>query len=340
MATITVNSPLESATTLTALLAATRRAARGKRRGPRAQDEVAAFLMDAEWRCLELQRRLRLPMSHGDSWHPSDSRTFSIRDPKPRLITAVPFPDRVVHHALARAIEPVLERAAIADSFACRVGRGQHRALRRAQQFSRRWPWVLKMDVSSYFASIPHEPLVALLKRRVGANGVLDHIERIVRVCGTDGRGLPIGSLTSQHLANLYLGVLDHRVKDEWGVKGYLRYMDDFLLFGEREQLMTYRRNVVGVLQDLGLQPNERHSSLVRTRTGVPFLGFMVFPKVIRVRQCTWRRFRMRYRQIGADLKRGRVDEDEAAACMSSLFAHLQAFDTWRLRRSFLSVSK
>ena len=129
-------SPLSQATTLTALLLATRRAARGHRDVP----EVAAFKMDAERRCLALQRRLRRPPGSPGAWRPAPTRTFLIRDPKVRLITVSPFEDRVVHHALIAAVEPALERYAILDTHACRRGRGQHAAVRRAQHFCRAAP--------------------------------------------------------------------------------------------------------------------------------------------------------------------------------------------------------
>jgi retron-type reverse transcriptase len=204
-------SLLEAATELPALLAATRPAAQGKRRQP----EVAAFLMDAERECLRLQRSLRAAPDRTDAWRPGSARTFCIRDPKPRQITQLPFADRVVHHALCAVVDPLLERYAIFDSYACRPGKGQHAALRRAQRFVATRPggWAVKGDVASYFASIPHDPLLALLARRVREPEVLHVLERIVRAYPSGpGRGLPIGALTSQHLANLYLGALDHYI--------------------------------------------------------------------------------------------------------------------------------
>lgn len=200
---------LETATELPALLAATQRAALGKRQRP----EVARFLMDAERECLRLQRALRLPPNSPAAWRPGPAYSFGIRDPKPRQITALPFVDRVVHHALCAVIEPRLTRYAIYDSYACQVGKGQHAALARAQRFvaASRGGWAFRGDVTAYFASIPHEPLLDLLRRRVADRELVERLERIVRAYpAATGRGLPIGALTSQHLANLYLGALDH----------------------------------------------------------------------------------------------------------------------------------
>lgn len=208
----------QKATELGALLAATKRAARGKREQP----AVARFVMDAERECLKLQASLRLPLEHPESWRPGQARLFAIRDPKPRQITALPFPDRVVHHAICTIIEPTLERNAITDSFACRLGKGQHAELVRAREFAKgagRGGWFMKGDVSAYFASIPHDRLLELVERRVKDAVIRGLLERIIRAYPvTPGRGLPIGALTSQHLANLYLGALDHHIKERpWG---------------------------------------------------------------------------------------------------------------------------
>jgi len=311
----------EQATSVPALLAATRRAARGKRHRP----DVARFLMDAEPRCLRLGRALRRPVDEPGAWQPGATRTLVVRDPKPRRITIVPFPDRVVHHALCAPAEPHLERFAIAHSFACRRGKGQLAALRRAQRATTAADWVFKGDVRRFFASIPHDRLLALLRRHVPDSDLCDRLEVVVRAWTGDvgeGRGLPVGSLTSQHLANLYLGVLDHRVKDDWGVRHYLRYMDDFLLFGERERLRRLIPRLRSLLAgELGLALNERVSRLARTRDGVPFLGWRVSPTGVVPRPETRRRVRRAAARVEAGLRQGRLEEEEAAASMQSRLA-------------------
>ncbi len=328
---------LECATELDALLRATRRAALGKSDQP----VVARFLMDAERECLSLQRALRRPLDHPASWRPGPARTFPIRDPKPRCITMVPFADRVVHHALCAELEPHLERFGIGDSYACRKGRGQHAALHRAQHFARgcRFGWAFKGDVTAYFASIPHDRLVTLLRRRVPDEDLCCRIERIVRAYPVaPGRGLPIGTLTSQHLANLYLGLLDHHIKDQLGIKGYLRYMDDFVAFGERAAMGTLRHEVAAFLAErMGLLLNPRSSQVRPVRDGVPLMGMLVFAAQVRPRPGRWRRFRAKYDAIEQSLSQGDIREEEAAARLSSQYAHLAAFDTYRLRSNHLA---
>lgn len=330
-------SLLEAATELPALLAATRRAAQGKRKQP----EVAAFLMDAERECLRLQRSLRAAPDRTDAWRPGPARTFCIRDPKPRQITQLPFADRVVHHALCGVVDPLLERYAIFDSYACRPGKGQHAALHRAQRFVAAQPsgWAVKGDVAAYFASIPHDPLLALLARRVREPEVLHVLERIVRAypCGP-GRGLPIGALTSQHLANLYLGALDHYIKDDLGHRYYLRYMDDFIALGDRQAMVVLRQQIEEFLHDrLLLCLNSRSSQLRSVRDGVPFLGMRVYAAIIRPQAAIWRRFRKRVRAIEAALSTHQVTEEEAAKRLESQYAHAAHFNTYRLRTQDLA---
>jgi hypothetical protein len=325
---------LHEATALDALLAAAQRAAIGKRQQP----EVARFLMDAERECLQLQRELRLPVDHPVAWRPSPVWQLSIRDPKPRMITVAPFRDRVVHQALCEVIGPTLERSAIHHSYACRRGKGQHRALRQAQRFARRRPWVYKGDIRAYFASVPHDLVMRSVRRRVGDADICDRIERALQVPVPDclgGRGLPVGSLVSQHLANHYLGELDHWVTDGLGHGCYVRYMDDFLVFGERGELRELARHLPELLAErLGLALNDRRSRVMPVRDGVPFLGFRVFPRLIRPNSERWRRFRRRHEAIELALVEGRMDQAEAACSLASQFAHLAAFDTHRARRN------
>ncbi len=176
------------------------------------------------------------------------------------------------------------------------------------------------------------------LRRRIGDDGICDRIERALQVPAPDcggGRGLAVGSLVSQHLANLYLGVLDHWVTDGLGLGCYLRYMDDFLVFGEREELRDLAGHLSLFLADrLGLALNERRSRIMPVRDGVPFLGFRVFPRLIRPRAERWRRFRRRHECIELALAVGRIDESEAGRSLASQFAHLATFDTYRARRN------
>ena len=139
------------------LHAAFRKAARGKR----GQPEVAEFEYSLESNLLALQAELS-----DQSYRPGAYSSFYIRDPKRRLISAAPFRDRVVHHALCRVIEPLFERTFIGDSYANRLGKGTHAALRRAQEFAQRYRYVLQCDICQFFPSIDHAVLMAFCSAR------------------------------------------------------------------------------------------------------------------------------------------------------------------------------
>ena len=169
-------------------------------------------------------------------------RHFYICDPKTRLIQAAPFEQRVVHHAIINVLGPVFECRFIFDSYACRKGKGQHVALKRAEQFAGRNPFYLKMDVRKFYDTMDHAVLAAILRRQIKDRRVLELLDSIMAsYCTEPGKGLPIGNLTSQYLGNVCLDQFDHWVKEEQQCRGYLRYMDDMLCFGTKEQMVALR---------------------------------------------------------------------------------------------------
>lgn len=223
-----------------ALHAAAMRAARGKR----GKAGVANFLASLERHLVRIERLLQ-----SGEWRPGAYTVIEVRDPKPRQVSAAPFADRVVHHALCAVVEPLFERGFIADSFANRVGKGTHRAVARYEHYrDRRWH-VLRWDIYRFFPSIDHAILKQRLRRRVTCPRtlwLLDSIidgsnpqEPVVRYFPGDDlftrherrRGLPIGNLTSQFFANVYLDGVDHYVKEVLRAPGYVRYVDDGALF-------------------------------------------------------------------------------------------------------------
>ena len=223
-----------------ALEEAAQRAARGKRR----KSGVAAFLARLENEVLRLERELL-----AGSWRPGRYVEIAVRDPKPRTVSAAPFRDRVVHHALCAAIDPVFERGFVFDSYANRRGKGTHRAVARYERFMSRFAAVLRCDIYRYFPAIDHAVLKTDVRRRIGCERTLELIDAIIdgsnpqepvhRYYPGDDlftpferrRGLPIGNLTGQLFANVYLDGLDHFVKEVIRSPGYLRYVDDFALF-------------------------------------------------------------------------------------------------------------
>jgi len=273
------------------------RAARGKRR----VRGVARFLADLEPELLALQRELV-----EDRWRPGRAYTFEIHDPKRRTITAAPFRDRVVHHALMDRLEPALDARMVGQSFACRRGKGTHAAVDHAQRLVRRHEWFLKLDVAKCFESLEHDVVLEALARVVKDRRVLRLADRIVRAHGASGVGLPIGNLTSQWLANLVLDRLDHHVLEELRPGGYVRYMDDFVLFDdERPRLVELLDAVTAFLAErLHLRVKHRATILAPAQQGLPFLGWRVYRGMRRIRPSNLRRLRHRKRSDRALLAR------------------------------------
>ena len=316
-----------------ALVAAARRAARGHRSSP----EVADFLFKLEPEVLQLERELRA----GD-YRPRPYRTFEIREPKPRTISAAAFRDRVVHHALCAELEPVLDRGAVESSFACRRGKGVLAAITHAQRLVRRNPYALKLDVRHFFETLSHDVLKRLLARRVRDERVR-WLYRVFIDAGAPGsppgRGLPIGNLTSQHFANFYLGPLDRLVTRGLRPGGYCRYMDDVLVFEtSKDALWEAHRQIEGLANSrLDLELKSEVTRVVPVTEGVPFLGFVVFPGMVRFDPHRARRWRSRMRALQRTLDHDVISEEDAQRAADSLIGWARHGDTFSLRRAWVA---
>ncbi|MFN6024375.1 MAG: reverse transcriptase domain-containing protein, partial [Planctomyces sp.] len=256
--------------------------------GKRGRYEVRSFLANLLPNLSELRRDiLDGTVSIGQG------RAFWIRDPKPRLITAACFRERVLQHALMWHVGPLLERALVADTFACLTGRGTGAAVRRTQEHVRRFPWYAKMDVRKYFASIDHDVLRKLLRRRLKGAGMLELVDRIIDAYGDgNGRGLPIGALTSQWFANYYLGPLDRFLLERRRVAGMVRYMDDFVFWGATRDEVRSCADGVDEFLNQTLNLKSRPPTLInRSSHGVTVCGYRVFPGTIQLSRTRRDRF-------------------------------------------------
>lgn len=214
------------------------------------------------------------------TWRPMPLSIFPVFTPKHRIIEAPAFCDRVVHHAMYAHLEPIFERSFIFDSYACRKDKGIHRAASRVQDFLRRahrnWDrvYVLQADISSYFPSILHGRLLRQIAKKIKDSGVMRLWTLLLRALNRP-KGLPIGALTSQLGANIYLDALDHFVKDELGEKYYMRYMDDWLLFSPSKSHLWARLDRIKAFlaDDLGLFLNPK-TRIFPAKQGVDFAGY------------------------------------------------------------------
>lgn len=331
------------------LYTAFRKAARGKRSRP----DVAAFEFDAERQLLALQSELQ-----SQTYRPGPYFNFQVYDPKPRLISAAPFRDRVVHHALCQVIEPLFERRFIHDTYACRVGKGTHAALDRAQQFARCYPYVLQCDLQHFFPNMDHALLRAQMMRVIADPQALWLAGQILEsgsgihpptpgyfpgddlreASASRSKGLPIGNLTSQFWANVYLNPLDHFIKRELKCPAYVRYVDDFLLFAEdKPTLHRWRAAVIEFVAGLRLRLHEHRSVVYPTRTGIPFLGWRLYPDHRRLKRRNGVAFQRRLQALLTAVSAGEIEWADVNTSVQSWIAHVAHGDTWGLRQSLLS---
>ncbi len=231
---------------------------------------------------------------------------FVIHDPKERVITAPCFEERVLHHAIMTVCEPVFERWLIADTYACRVGKGRLAALDCARQFAHRFPVFLKLDIRKYFDSISHDELLRRLACLFKDRRLLELLERIIRSFrGPVGRGVPIGSLTSQHLANFYLGWFDRFAKEQIRAKGYVRYMDDMVLWCDSPHVLSEHLTASRNFLNRELMLDLKESPYInRAGHGMDFLGCRVFPRQLALNRRSRTRFRRKLVALDAALAR------------------------------------
>jgi RNA-directed DNA polymerase len=310
------------------LAAAVERAMRGKRHRP----EVVGFLDSLEANLAELGGGIL------DGTLPLGVMTeFRIRGPKPRIIHAPCFRERVLHHAIMAHVGPILDRGLVDNSFACRVGKGTLAAVRRTQEHVRRFAWYAKMDVRSYFATVDHDVLKAMLARRFRAGPVIPLLNRIIHSHETaPGKGLPIGSLMSQALANFYLNPLDRFLLESQRVLGLVRYMDDILIWDRSRLRVT--EQVWAVREFLHVQlalTMKEPFPINRSRHGVTVCGYRIHAGTILLAASRKRRFREARRYWEGEYRRGRIDALQLQRGMDSalsIIAHADA-QTWRKRQ-------
>lgn len=302
--------------------------------GRRGQSVVRQFAASLDRRVVALSEAIRQ-----GTFAVGRFQQFVIRDPKERVITAPCFDERVLHHAIMNVCEPVMDRWLIDDTFACRTGKGREAAIERAQHFTRNAIWFLKLDVRKYFDSVPHARLVAFLERRFNDRRLLELLNRIIAAYrGELGIGLPIGSLTSQHFANFYLGWLDRFVKESLRVRGYVRYMDDMVLWHESREVLVEANSRCQEFAATHLALDLKPSQVQRTRLGVPFLGCRIWPTHVELNRRSKRRWRQRVRILERAERLGLLSEVKLQQRLASLTAFSKAAGakSWQFRRAAL----
>lgn len=308
------------------------------RKGKRYSADVLKFSAHLEENLIDIQNHLIW-----NNYQPSPYKLFTVYEPKERLIAALPFQDRVIHHALCGIVEPIFERSMIFDSYACRVGQGVLAGVNRTTQFLRRartkWGRVycLKGDISKFFPSVDHAVLKSLIRRRIACPDTLGLVDRIIDSSGSD-RGLPIGNLTSQLWANVYLNELDHFCKEQLRIPLYVRYMDDFvILAGDKSGLHIVLQEIRGFLEnELHLPLNAKTQIFPVGPRPVDFLGYRIWPDFRLLRKANVVRTKRKFNKFSRMALEGKMTISEIRPSIMSWLGHCKHADTWRIRKKML----
>lgn len=285
--------------------------------------QAYVFAFDADRELLILKQELT-----DNTYKPGDYNYFTIKEPKERIIAVSPFRDRVVHHALVNILEPVYEKRFIYDSYATRKEKGTHKAIAKAQYFLRKNQWYLKMDVKKYFDSIDHNILGKIIRKKIKDPYIISLCATITAKGGSGIKGLPIGNLTSQFFANIYLDVFDHYIKEELKIRNYIRYMDDFCIFDRcKETLKLCRDRIKQFMNEkLRLEVKESATLINTALHGLPFLGVRVFPNTVRLIKENFMRSYKKLKTNEWMYKNDYIPYAKYSSSMQSLTSHMNYY--------------
>lgn len=320
------------------LFSAHKRALRGKRNNP--------FATDFDYHLASNVNKLQL-LLRGEKYVQQPYRKKIIFEPKMRLIEAPAYQDRIVHHAIHFVLEPFYERFFINDSYASRKGRGIHRAAKRVQYFlrknikSEKTLYVCKIDISKYYASINHEKLLDIIKEKIHDKKLVRLLNQIIGSTDSGNehdnlfeknsyyftkgrRGIPIGNLTSQLFANIYLHKADMYAKQQLKIRHYVRYMDDILFFHHNKHVINNWMKLLTdyLYEELYLTVNPRKIRVYPARHGVSFVGYVIYPYHMRLRGSSAKRFKKRYKKQLDKIAIGQLKTSEMQRSFASWKAH------------------
>lgn len=318
------------------------------RRGKRHKEDVMLFEKNLEQHIFQLHRDLKnKTYMHGTY---SD---FYINDPKRRHIHKATVRDRVLHHALFQILNRIFEPTFIARSFSCRVGKGTHKGVLAAREMiqkvsknNTRPCYVLKCDVRKFFDSIDHTILVGMLQKQITDEETLWLLKRIIGSYDSgytdlfSPHGLPIGNLTSQLFANVYMNEFDQFMKRELKVKQYARYTDDFIIVsGDQKYLQGLIEPINEFLKvRLKLQLHPEKVDIFKLKHGIDFLGSVLFPYYTQIRKKTKKRIVRKLKKRIVEHNSGHITKESLDQTMQSYLGVLSHTDSHRLREELKNV--
>lgn len=327
------------------LLLASRKAQKGKR----FRKDVAQFNLNLEKEIIQLQHELKNKTYQHGAYH-----DFLIIEGKKRTISSAPYRDRVIHHALCNIIEPILDNSFIYDSYACRKGKGSHAAVDRATHFIRKNRYAIKIDIQKYFNNIQHNILRQILQKKIGDKNVLWLIDNILESYQPKSdydeqgnrlfdflplTGIPIGNLTSQLFANVYMNYFDHYVKEVLHCEAYIRYVDDFILLSDsKRRLNEWKHEIVRYLKEhLHLSIHDNKSHVIDIKYGIDFLGYRIFKSHRLLRNGNGHRFLRKLKRNIENYHQGIIPLQSLTDSVVSWVGHVSHADSWGLRTSIFN---
>lgn len=312
------------------------------RKSKRYRKEVLAFSANLEENLINLQNHLIYK-----TYEVGRYREFYVYDPKKRLIMALPFMDRVLQWSVYDLLNPIFSKGYITDSHGCVLGRGTHSAVARLQYWLKKvskspnkW-YYLKLDISKYFYRVDHGVLLGIIKRKIADDDLIWLLDKIVNsehpfglplgysAHETDERlddkGMPIGSLTSQMFANIYLNELDQYAKRELRIRHYIRYMDDIIILSDDKSELHRIKSDIEIFLDEHLRLNLNNKTAIRPITlGIDFVGYKIWPTHVKLRKSSALKFKRRLKVIQKQYAEGKINFDKVNATVQSYFGILK----------------
>lgn len=329
------------------------------RKNKRYRAEVLRFTESLEENLIEIQNQL--------IWHKYELgryREFYVYEPKKRLIMALPFKDRIVQWALYQQLNPIFEKVYIEDSYACREGKGTHKAVEKLQYWLRKIDrggkkyYCLKMDISKYFYRVDHEVLMKILRKKINDQDVLWLLNEIVNSEATafglplgyrpedvdirlTDKGMPIGNLSSQMFANLYLNELDQFVKRNLKMKYYIRYMDDFLILHDDKRELHDILDAVREFLETELKLNLNNKTSIRpVSLGIEFVGYRVWSTHVKLRKSSTMKMKKRLKYLQNQYSKGKVNLDKINCTVQSYLGILKHCNSYSLTNKIFNNFK
>jgi retron-type reverse transcriptase len=319
------------------------------RKGKSKKNYVIEFEANLENELLKLKQELETL-----TYKPKPLKIFIIRDPKTRRISVSHFRDRVVHHALCNIIEPIFDKTFICDSCANRKKKGTSYAMKRFDKFFRKvtsngkllknsknnnmvMGYVLKADIKHYFDTVDHKIMIKIIRKKISDEKVIWLIEKILDNHNSKlkGKGMPIGNLTSQFFANVYLNELDYFVKHNLKAKYYIRYVDDFvILHKSKEKLVLWKWLINNFLKSIKLELHPEKSRIIPLHKGIKFLGFRVFYHYKIPKKGNLIKIEKRIKELKEAFQKNLIGKDKLNDVLNGWNSYLLLGNTYRLRKN------